>query len=122
MAEQVQRRNVIVGAITIAALGISFALAWRARDRVEVPLVIVAPTGTAVTVDGQDPRVLPSQPNTSSTLGSYYFRTAAGEHEVRFQQPGRPGRIQAITIPATRLPVIYTLLRDTLREMKDRSE
>ena len=122
MAEKVQRRNVIIGAITIVALGISFALAWRARDRSEVPLVIVAPAGTAVTVDGQDPRVLPSQPNTSPSLDSYYFRTAAGEHEVRFQQPGRVARVQAITIPATRLPVIYTVLRDTLRALKERAE
>ena len=122
MAEKVQRRNVVVGAITIAALAISFALALRARARVDVPLLIVAPAGTVVTLDGDEPRVLPSQPNTSNILGSYYFLTDAGEHEVTFQEPGGAQRSQAITIRKTRLPVIFTLLRDTLREMRNRSE
>jgi hypothetical protein len=122
MAEHIQRRNIVVGAITIAALAASFILALRVRDRVDVPLVIVAPAGTAVTVDGEDPRVLPSQPNTPNTLASYYFLTNAGEHEVRFQAPGRARREQSITIRETRVPVIFTLLRDTLREMRNRTE
>lgn len=112
----------IVGGITLAALVISFALAWRARDRVDVTVIILAPAGTAVRVDGEQPRALPRQPNAPSRLVSLYFVIPAGEHEVTFQEPGRGGRTQSISIPATRLPVIYTLLRDTLREMRERTE
>jgi hypothetical protein len=122
MAERVQRRNVIVGAITVTAIAVSFALALRARQNVDVPLIIVAPAGTLVRLDGDDPRILPSQPNTSSVLASYYFMTSGGEHDVLFQEPGGARREQSITVPSTRLPVIYTLLRDTLREMRNRSE
>jgi hypothetical protein len=122
MQEKSSRRNAVVGAITLTAIAISFVLAIRARDRVDVPLVIVAPVGTVVELDGDSPRRLPQQPNTSESLASYYFMTDAGEHHVRFQEPGGPMRNQAITVPATRLPVIYTLMRDTLREMKERGE
>lgn len=122
MAEGIKRRNVIIGALTIAALAVSFVLALRMRARIDVPVVIVAPAGTVVTMDAQEARILPSRPNTSSALASYYFSTTAGLHEVRFQQPGRPRRMQDITVPSTRLPVIYTLLRDTLRELRNRSE
>ena len=122
MAEPIKRRNVIIGALTIGTLAISFVLALRTRARIDVPVVIVAPVGTVVTMDAQDPRILPSQPNTSSALASYYFATTAGPHEIRFQQPGRPRRSQDVIVPPTRLPVIYTLLRDTLREMRNRSE
>ena len=121
MAERTSNRNAILGAITLAALAISFILAIRARDRVDVPLVIVAPQGTTVELDGEKPRQLPPQPNTPSSLASFYFLTQAGEHEVRFQEPGRPEREQNLTVPPSRMPVIYTLLRDTLREMKERS-
>jgi hypothetical protein len=122
MAEQVQRRNVIVGAITVAAIAISFALALRARDSMDVPVIIVAPAGTLVRLDGDQPRILPSQPNTSPALASYYFLTRAGEHGVIVQAPGGVRHEQSITVRPTRMPVIFTLLRDTLREMRDRSE
>lgn len=122
MVEQVRRRNVIIGAVTVAAIAISFALALRARDRVDVPLIIVAPVGTFVRLDGDEPRVLPSQPNTSTALASYYFLTEAGEHGVVFQEPGAARHEQSITVRPTRMPVIYTLLRDTLSEMRNRSE
>lgn len=121
MSDAKSRRTAIIGALTLAALAISLVLAIRARDRVDVPLVIVAPKGTAVEVDGERPRVLPQQPGTSTALDSYYFMTAAGEHEVNFQEPGRPARRQSVTVQAGRMPVIYTLLRDTLREMQQRT-
>jgi hypothetical protein len=121
MQERTSRRNAVLGGITITAIIISFALALRARDRVDVPVVIVAPVGTAVELDGDEPRVLPPQPNTPSTLASFYFLTEAGEHEVRFQERGGAARTQAITVRASRMPVIYTLLRDTLREMRERT-
>lgn len=119
MSERIERRNTIIGAITIGALLISFILAIVARRKVDVPVVVVAPVGTVVTLDGDAARQLPAQPNTPSTLASYYFLTNAGAHEVGFQEPGRPGRVQLVTIPETKLPVILTLLRDTLREMKE---
>lgn len=121
MPDGKSRRTAIIGALTLTALAVSFVLAIRARDRVDVPLVIVAPTGTAVALDGESPRVLPQQPGTSATLDSYYFLTEAGEHEVSFQEPGRPARRQSVTVQRSRMPVIYTLLRDTLRAMQQRS-
>jgi hypothetical protein len=114
-------RNAIVGAITLTAIAVSFILAIRARDRVDVPLVIVAPVGTTVELDGDQPRELPQQPNTPNTLASYYFLTESGDHQIRFQEPGRPAREQSVNVPPSNMPVIFTLLRDTLREMKERS-
>ena len=121
MQDKTSRRNVIVGAITVTALIVSFVLALRARDRVDVPLVIVAPAGTVVEVAGEEPRLLPQQPNTDNTLSSYYFLMEAGEHDVEFQEPGRQRRSQTLTVRASRVPVIYTLLRDSLREMRERT-
>jgi hypothetical protein len=46
----------------------------------------------------------------------------AGDHDVRFQEPDRPLRVQSIAVRRSGMPVIYTLLRDTLREMKNRNE
>jgi hypothetical protein len=120
MAERRFNRNAILGAITLTAIAASFVLAIRSRDRVDVPLVVVAPVGTTVELDGDAPRRLPQQPNTPNTLASYYFLTEAGRHTVRFQEPGRAVREQSIDIAPSRMPVILTVLRDTLREMKER--
>lgn len=120
MPEMSSRRNAVIGGITLTAIALSFILALRARDRVDVALVIVAPAGTMIEVDGDAPRRLPAQPNTSAALASYYFITDAGDHQVRFQEPGRPVRTQPITVPATDLPVIFTLMQDTLRAVRER--
>lgn len=122
MPERSSRRNAVIGGITLTALALSFILALRARDRVDVPLVIVAPVGTVIEVDGDTPRRLPAQPNTSAALASYYFMIEAGDHQVRFHEPGRPARTQPITVPATRLPVIFTLMQDTLRALRERGK
>jgi hypothetical protein len=111
----------MIGLLTLTALVASFALAIFARGgRRDMPLVIVAPTGTVVTVNDQRPRDLPSQPNTPGGLSSYYFFVDEGEQAVRFREPGKPERVQVLDIPATRLPIIYTLLKDSLREMRSR--
>lgn len=115
-------RNAILGAVTVTAIAISFILAIRARDRVDVPLVIVAPLGTKVELDGDRPRTLPPQPNTPNTLASFYFLTEAGEHDIRFQEPGHPVRTQSVNVLPSKMPVIFTLLRDTLREMRERGQ
>jgi hypothetical protein len=119
--DRLSRRNTFVGAVTVTALIASFALAVLARGKADVPVVIVAPAGSMIRLDGDTPRELPPQPNTPNTLASYYFLTQPGVHEVRFQEPNGPHRSQDLSIPASRVPVIYTLLRDTLREMKARS-
>ena len=121
MQDRKSRRTAITGGLTLTALAVSFVLAIRARDRVDVPLVIVAPAGTTVELDGERPRVLPQQPGTSASLDSYYFLTEAGQHVVRYQEPGQAARQQSVTVHRSRMPVIYTLLRDTLREMQQRS-
>ena len=118
--DRISSRNTIIGAITITALIVSLVLAVMARRKVDVPVVIVAPVGTVVRMDGEKPRELPQQPNTPNTLASYYFLAQPGDHEVKFQEPNRAPRNQTVTIETSRVPVIYTLLRDTLREMKAR--
>lgn len=111
----------MIGALTVTALVASFALAIFARGgRTDMPLVIVAPAGTTITLDGRRPRDLPNQPNTPGGLSSYYFYVDEGDHEVRFREPGKPERAQVLTIPESRLPIIYTLLKDTLRQMRSR--
>jgi hypothetical protein len=114
-------RTALVGALAIVALFGSFVLAIMSRGRTDMPLVIVAPSGTSVTVNDRQPRDLPQQPNTSQGLSSYYFFVDQGDHEVRFREPGKAERLQTLTIPASRVPIIYTLLNDTLREMKARN-
>lgn len=116
------RRTALIGAITLAALVISFILAIRAGDGRPVPLIIVVPQGTQVELEGADRRTLPEQPNTSEGLTSYYFQADAGRRDVTFREPGKAGRTQTIEIPAQRDPVIYTLLQDTLRPMRQTSE
>ncbi len=116
------RRTAVIGAITVAALVVSFILAIRAGDGRPVPLIIVVPEGTQVQLEGADRRDLPEQPNTSEGLTSYYFQADAGKRDVTFREPGKPVRIQSIEIPAQRQPVIYTLLRDTLRPMQQTTE
>lgn len=116
------RRTALIGAITLAALVISFILAIRAGDGRPVPLIIVVPEGTQVQLEGADQRDLPEQPNTSEGLTSYYFQADAGRRDVTFRETGKPARTQSIEIPARRAPVIYTLLRDTLRLMQQTSE
>jgi hypothetical protein len=101
-------------------LATSFVLALQARSQGEVPVVVVAPAGTIVTLDGKRPRTLPPPPNTSTELSSFYFMSDAGAHEIRFQEPGGIERVQHLAIQQSRLPVMYTLLRDTLRELKAR--
>ncbi len=118
--ERLSRRNTIVGAITVTALIASFGLAVLARGKPDVAVVIVAPAGTVVRLDGETPRELPQQPNTPNTLVSYYFLTEPGTREARFREPSAPERTQMLDINASRVPVIYTLLRDSLREMKAR--
>jgi hypothetical protein len=115
------RRQAIIGVLTVIVLIAAFVLAWRARRYNDVPFVVVAPVGTVVTLDGLKPRVLRNQPNTSSTLASFYFLTDAGPHQVRFQEPGKSSHEQSVAIEASRLPVIYTLLRDTLRPVAPRT-
>ena len=111
----------LIGALTIVALVTSFWLAIRARGGgSNMPLVIVAPTGTVVKVNGRNPRDLPNQPNTPGGLASYYFFVDEGEYQVSFREPGKSERLQMLEIPESRLPVIYTLLNDTLREMRSR--
>lgn len=122
MPENESRRNTIIGAITIGAIITSFVLALMARRKVDVPFIVVAPVGTVVTLDGAKARALPDQPNAPSTLASFYFLTDPGDHEVRFQEPGKPQRVQSVDVAETRLPVIYTLLRDTLRPMATRNQ
>ena len=115
------RRHLILGAMTIIALAASFYLAIMARRQTDVPLVLIAPVGTTVTIDGKQPRLLPNQPRAAEDLASFYFLTTAGEHEISFRRPGGAPRVQVISVAETRLPVIYTLLRDTLYEMKGRT-
>ncbi|HET9440810.1 MAG TPA: hypothetical protein VFO52_11590 [Longimicrobiales bacterium] len=113
-------RTALIGALTLLALVATFILAVLTRRPSNVPVVIVAPAGTAVALDGSKPRLLPDQPNTAAGLSSYYFLTRPGEHEVQFREPGKADRVQSLQIPEGSLPVIYTLLRDTLREMRAR--
>ena len=119
---QKRPQTALIGALTIVALAASFIFAIMARGRSNMPLVIVAPAGTVLTVNDRKPRDLPSQPNTPGDLASYYFFVDAGEHQVRFQEPGKAERAQVLVIEETRMPIIYTLLKDTLREMRARSK
>ena len=112
------RRQSMIGAIALLGLAALFAFAIMARTHTDISLVVVAPAGTRVRVDGNEPRRLPEQPNTSSALASFHFTTTSGAHQVIFQEPGKPQREQTIELEATRLPVIYTLLRDSLRELQ----
>lgn len=107
--------------MTVVALFASFLLAILSRGRTEMPLVIVAPTGTTVTVNDRKPRDLPEQPGTPGGLSSHYFFVDVGEYDVRFREPGKPERLQTLHIEPTREPIIYTLLNDTLRAMRARS-
>jgi hypothetical protein len=113
------RRTAVIGALTLAALIISFILAIRARAPAQVQLVIVAPAGSEVRVEGARSRTLPEQPHTSEGLTSFYFTITPGHHEVRFRERGKAERIQAIEVAAQNRPAIYTLLRDTLRAMQE---
>lgn len=114
-------RTALIGALTVIALSASFVLAIMSRGRTEMPLVIVAPAGTAITVNDRKPRDLPEQPGTPGGLSSHYFFVDVGEYQVRFQEPGKPERLQTLRIEPAREPIIYTLLNDTLREMRARS-
>jgi hypothetical protein len=115
---QKKSRTALIGALTIIVLAVSFTLAILARGEADVPLVVVAPEGTLITLDDREARQLPRQPSTSEGLASHYFMVQPGEHDVRFKQPGRPESVQVITVPTSDMPVIFTLLNDTLREMK----
>ena len=110
----------LIGALTIVALVASFWLAIRARGvgNANMPLVIVAPSGTIVKVNGRNPRDLPNQPHTPDGLASYYFFVDEGEYQVSFREPGKAERLQMLDIEPTRSPIIYTLLKDTLRLMR----
>ena len=119
--ESGSRRHRLLGAITIVALFGSVLLAILAKKQTDVPFVVVAPINTAIELDGAKPRILPSEPRGSATQATYYFRAKPGEHEVILQHAD--GRIlkQVVTISASDYPVIYTLLNDSLHEMRARS-
>ena len=112
----------MIGALAIVALTASFIVAILARGKTEIPLVIVAPVGTTITLEDRVARNLPNAPNMSEGLASHYFMVDEGQYRVRIRQPGKPEAVQDLDIPASRVPVIYTLLNDTLREMKARGE
>ena len=118
---QKKPRTALIGALTILVLAVSFTLAILARGEPDIPLVVVAPEGTVVTLNDREARQLPNQPSTSEGLASHYFMVQPGEHDVRFKQPGRPESVQVITVPSSDMPVIFTLLNDTLREVKARA-
>ena len=118
---QKKSRTALIGALTIVVLAISFMLAIRARGNPDVALVVVAPEGTRITLNDREARDLPNRPSTSEGLASHYFMVRPGDHDVRFKQPGRPEAVQMISVPSSDMPVIFTLLNDTLREMKARA-
>lgn len=118
---QKRPRTALIGALTIVVLAASFILAIMARAKPDVAFVVVAPAGTSVILSDHEARNLPNRPSTSEGLASHYFMIQPGEHEVRFKQPGRAEAAQLVTVPPSRMPVIYTLLNDTLREMKSRN-
>ena len=113
-------RTAWIGAITIAAIFASFLLAILARKQTHVPFVVVAPLNTVVELDGNKPRVLPNEPRRSSELVSYYFRIRPGEHEVTYRLGDGIVKRQSVQISNSEYPVIYTLLDDSLHEMKPR--
>ena len=113
-------RTALIGAITVMALIAVFLLAVLSRKQSDVPLVIVAPQGTAIEVDGREPRVLPAQPGTDAALASFYYLIPPGEYAVRYRQPGAGERVQKVQVANSDRPIIYTLLRDSLHEMQAR--
>jgi hypothetical protein len=115
---QKRPRTALIGALTIIVLAASFILAIRARGNPDVALVIVAPEGTSVRLNDAAARELRNRPTNSEGLASHYFTVHPGDHDVRFKQPGRPETVQMINVPSSDMPVIFTLLNDTLREMK----
>ena len=118
---QKKPRTALSGALTIAVLATSFILAILARGQADVALVVVAPEGTVITLNDREARELPDRPSTSEGLASHYFMVQPGDHDIRFKLPGRPESVQLISVPASKMPVIFTLLNDTLREMKARA-
>jgi hypothetical protein len=118
--QQKRPRTALIGALTIVALIASFVLAIMARGHDNIALVIVTPEGTTVSIGDREARELPNRPATSEGLASHYFMVDAGEHDITFKEPGKPQSVQSVTVPDSRMPVIYTLMRDTLREMKPR--